>query len=222
VLHGDMGQNERDHAMRKFKEKKVNLMVCTDVAARGIDVTNLTHVFNFGLPQDNESYVHRIGRTGRAGLKGKAYLIIGAKSRFAIKRLEKHMNSTIEYAHLPKVKEIKRKIVEKELNAASQILEAIREKGDGFKLDDAYELFEERFKKLKKDELMKLMFTWKFNKTLRHYNNLSDIEGSPKEGGRTSKSSERSYNRNQKRNERRKKGRSQASGRKRQPTRRRR
>lgn len=187
VLNGDMGQAERDHSMRRFKDQKVRLMVCTDVAARGIDVNNLTHVINYGLPQDNESYVHRIGRTGRAGQLGKAYTIVGPRTSFAIKRIEKHINSKIEKSKLPKISELKKQIVEKEISGAKQILESIKSKGDNFKTDESFEVFSNLFDGLSQDELLKLMFTWKFNKVIRHYDNLSDIEHDEKDRPREMK-----------------------------------
>lgn len=176
VLNGDMGQLERDHAMNSFKKKKVNILVCTDVAARGIDVDSLTHVFNFGLPRDNESYVHRIGRTGRAGLTGHAYTIIGSGHEHSIKNLEKHIGTTIPKSKLPSVDDLKYKIVKKDVDHANQILEAIQRKGEDFRTEVGFDLFEENFKNLSKEELMKLMFVWKFNKDMRHLNNLADIE----------------------------------------------
>lgn len=176
VLNGDMGQAERDHAMKNFKDKKVNLLVCTDVAARGIDVDNLTHVFNFGVPRDNESYVHRIGRTGRAGTKGKAYTIVGPKSTFIMKGIEKHINKKIEQDKLPSVEKLKMNMVAKELSQAEQIFSAIQLKGDQFKTEEAFKLVEERFGDLSKEEILKLMFVWKFNRDMRHLNNLADIE----------------------------------------------
>ena len=185
ILNGDMKQGERDWAMRNFKEKKATLMVCTDVAARGIDVNNLTHVINYGLPQDNESYVHRIGRTGRAGLQGEAYTIISPSGMNGIRRLEKHTKQKIERAKLPSVIELKQKAVEKELESAKGIYEAITDKGDDFDVDPTFEVFAGQFEGLSKEQLMKLMFTWKFNKTLRNYANLGDIEvnGSEKSSG---------------------------------------
>lgn len=176
VLNGDMGQVERDHAMKSFRDKKVNIMVCTDVAARGIDINNLTHVFNFGLPRDNESYVHRIGRTGRAGVKGVAYTIVGPKAAFAINDIQKHINKKIILAKLPTVEELKQKVVEKEIVNATQILNAIQSKGDSFKTETSFDLFKNEYENLDKDDLLKLMFVWKFNKEMRRYNNLSDIE----------------------------------------------
>lgn len=184
VLNGDMGQVERDHAMNNFKKKKVNLLVCTDVAARGIDVDNLTHVFNYGVPRDNESYVHRIGRTGRAGTKGKAYTITSPKSAFLMKGIEKHINKKIVKENLPSVSKLKRNLVAKELDGASFIVDAIKNKGESFKLDESYELLQGRFDDLSKEELLKLMFVWKFNKEMRRYNNLADIESVMDDGGR--------------------------------------
>ena len=176
ILNGDMGQFERDLAMRNFKDKKVNLMVCTDVAARGIDVNNLTHVFNYGLPQDNESYVHRIGRTGRAGMKGKAYTIVGPRKAYAIRGIERHINRRIELDKLPSVDKLKMKLVDKELEQTKPLLEAMEVKGEDFKTDDSFELFAEKFSHLSQVELLKLMFTWKFNKSLRQYDSLPIIE----------------------------------------------
>ncbi len=186
VLNGDMGQFERDHAMKTFKDGKVNIMVCTDVAARGIDVNNLTHVFNFGLPRDNESYVHRIGRTGRAGMKGKAYTIVGPRSAFAIRDLEKHVNKKIELAKLPTVEDLKRQVVEGEIEGAKHILEAIKNKGADFKTEVSYELFANEFGDLDKEDLMRMVFVWKFNKAMRRYNNLADIEDTAKQGSKVS------------------------------------
>ncbi len=105
-LHGDMSQDQRELAMRSFKAKRIKLLVCTDVAARGIDVNDLTHVFNYGLPQDIESYVHRIGRTGRAGAKGIAYTIISPKDSRRIRLIEKHIKAPITQGLLPTPEEL--------------------------------------------------------------------------------------------------------------------
>jgi len=178
VLNGDMGQPERDLAMRNFKLKKSTLMVCTDVAARGIDISNLTHVFNYGLPRDNESYMHRIGRTARAGRKGIAYTILAPNSTYAIKNLENHTNQIIQEEKLPSIEILKRKLVEKEMDSALQILDAIKLKGSNFKTEDSFDIFQQKFGHLANDELLKVMFVWKFNKEMRRYNNLADIEES--------------------------------------------
>ncbi|MCO4755290.1 MAG: DEAD/DEAH box helicase [Bacteriovoracaceae bacterium] len=209
VLNGDMGQAERDHAMNNFKTKKVNLLVCTDVAARGIDVDNLTHVFNYGIPRDNESYVHRIGRTGRAGTKGKAFTITSPKSAYLMRGIERHINKKIPKDTLPTVSKLKRNLVAKELDGANFIVDAIKLKGDEFKLDESFDLVENRFDSLSKEELLKLMFVWKFNKEMRRYNNLSDIESVMDDGGKPKANQREKAGRNR----RAAKGRTERSGR---------
>lgn len=191
VLNGDMGQNERDHAMRNFRSRKVNIMVCTDVAARGIDVNSLTHVINLGLPQDNESYVHRIGRTGRAGMKGQALTIVGQSQAFIIKKIERHIKARIEKAKLPEVADLKKSLIQRELQATDQIISALHKKGEEFEVDPAFDLFKARLTDLGQEELLKLMFTWKFNKDLRHLDNLSDIEANEEERRRSDRGQRR-------------------------------
>jgi len=191
ILNGDMGQAEREHAMRNFKNKKVKLMVCTDVAARGIDVNNLTHVFNYGLPQDNESYVHRIGRTGRAGSKGLAYTLVSPKGVYVMRKIERHVNQKIELAKLPTVEDLKSKIVENEIIEAKRIAESIQERGEDFRVDKSFKLFTDSVGDLSKEELLKMIFTWKFNSMLRNYDRLADIESDADESGRGNKGSGR-------------------------------
>lgn len=176
VLNGDMGQAERDSMMNKFKSKKASILVCTDVAARGIDVSDLTHVFNYGLPQDQESYVHRIGRTGRHNSKGEAMTIIGPNMAFAIKSIEKHTKQKMTYAKLPTINELKATMVRNDIENSKHIIEAVKLKGDSFRTEVGFEEFLETFSDLPREELMKILFTWKFNKSMRRYNNLESIE----------------------------------------------
>jgi ATP-dependent RNA helicase DeaD len=176
ILHGDMVQADRTYAMNRFKAKKVNIMVCTDVAARGIDVNNLTHVFNYGLPQDNESYVHRIGRTGRAGMKGCAYTIVSPKSSFIIRKIERHINKQIDRAKLPTVDELKANVVKKGIDHLETVLEKISTRTNHMTKEEFFHVFSARYGKLNKDELLKLLFTLKFKDTFKHYNGLPDIE----------------------------------------------
>ncbi|WP_226665480.1 DEAD/DEAH box helicase [Metabacillus litoralis] len=95
-LHGDLTQSKREKAMKRFREAKIQFLVATDVAARGLDVEGVTHVFNYDIPQDVESYVHRIGRTGRAGGKGIAYTLVAPKDMDFLRMIEKGVNLTIE------------------------------------------------------------------------------------------------------------------------------
>ncbi|WP_096199575.1 DEAD/DEAH box helicase [Bacillus sp. FJAT-45350] len=95
-LHGDLPQSKRQKAMKRFREAKSQFLVATDVAARGLDVEGVTHVYNYDIPQDVESYVHRIGRTGRAGGDGVAYTLVAAKDVEFLRLIEKGINQNIE------------------------------------------------------------------------------------------------------------------------------
>ncbi|ADL51104.1 DEAD/DEAH box helicase [Clostridium cellulovorans] len=105
-MHGDMNQNQRMNTLKKFKESNLDFLVATDVAARGIDVENVTHVINYDLPQDAESYVHRIGRTGRANKEGKAYTLVTPREYIVLKQIEKTTKSKIKRNSVPTVDEI--------------------------------------------------------------------------------------------------------------------
>lgn len=106
ALHGDIVQSQREQIMKKFKKRKSTILVATDVAARGIDVNNLTHVVNYFLPQDPESYVHRIGRTGRAGKQGNAISLIGKREKSNLLFIEKIAKTKIKRAFLPNIDQL--------------------------------------------------------------------------------------------------------------------
>lgn len=95
-LHGDLSQAKRERVMQRFRDAKIQYLVATDVAARGLDVEGITHVFNYDIPQDPESYIHRIGRTGRAGGKGLAITFAAPKDRQALQQIEKTIEQKIE------------------------------------------------------------------------------------------------------------------------------
>jgi len=105
-LHGDLSQGQREKILNKFKKKMITVLVATDVAARGIDVHDLTHVINYALPQDPESYVHRIGRTGRAGKEGTAITFITPEEYRKLQYIKKSAKTDIRKARLPKVKDV--------------------------------------------------------------------------------------------------------------------
>ncbi len=106
AIHGDISQQQREKTLNRFKKQTVNILVATDVAARGIDVNNLTHVINYSLPQDPESYVHRIGRTGRAGQEGTAITFITPSEYRRLMFIQRIAKTEIKKAKLPKVKDI--------------------------------------------------------------------------------------------------------------------
>ncbi|HDK82126.1 MAG TPA: DEAD/DEAH box helicase, partial [Nitrospirae bacterium] len=106
ALHGDLSQDQREKILNKFKKRRINILVATDVAARGIDVQDLTHVINYALPQDPESYVHRIGRTGRAGKEGTAITFITPQEYKKLQYIQRSAKTDIRKAKLPRVKDV--------------------------------------------------------------------------------------------------------------------
>ncbi|MDH4027819.1 MAG: DEAD/DEAH box helicase, partial [Nitrospirota bacterium] len=106
ALHGDISQSQREKILHSFKKRRINILVATDVAARGIDVQDLTHVINYALPQDPEAYVHRIGRTGRAGKQGTAITFITPEEYRKLQYIKKTTKTDIRRARLPKVKDV--------------------------------------------------------------------------------------------------------------------
>ncbi len=126
ALHGDMSQGLRNAVIKKFKNKEFNILVATDVAARGIDVSDLTHVINYSLPNDQESYVHRIGRTGRAGKEGTAITFIGGKNELRhLKMLERKFKLTVMPLDVPSNKDIQKVYIKR----AFEYLQNLSNKG---------------------------------------------------------------------------------------------
>ena len=120
AIHGDISQAQRERTLNKFRKQRVNILIATDVAARGIDVNNLTHVINYSLPQDPESYVHRIGRTGRAGNEGTAITFITPSEYKQLMFIQRFAKTDIKKSSVPKVKDIinaKKKKIYDDLNA---------------------------------------------------------------------------------------------------------
>ncbi|MDI6402737.1 helicase-related protein, partial [Balneolaceae bacterium ANBcel3] len=106
VLHGDMSQAVRDKVMKKFRDSRIEILIATDVAARGLDIDDVDVVFNYDIPQDPEYYVHRVGRTGRAGKKGVAYTFATGKKVRNIRFLENKIKSRLEVIPLPSIKQV--------------------------------------------------------------------------------------------------------------------
>lgn len=110
-LHGDKDQRERERTLKLFKERRANILVCTDVASRGLDVEDLTHVINYSLPMDKESYVHRIGRTGRSGREGTAISLVAPTQMHLVRRLEQLTKTRFEVGIFPSGRDISLKKV---------------------------------------------------------------------------------------------------------------
>ncbi len=166
-LHGDLSQAQRDKAIETFKSRKANIMVCTDVAARGLDISEVTHVINMGLPRKHDSYVHRIGRTGRAGQTGKAINFIAPSEFRNLKMIERLTNQRMERFNLPNAKKTKSSRISYELEKMQGIRDAVEEKGEDFALDDSFSVFEEYFSNLSKQEVVKILFSHYYKKDLR-------------------------------------------------------
>lgn len=105
-LHGDLSQGAREAALDRFRRGFTNVLVATDVAARGLDIEGVSHVFNYDLPFDGEDYVHRIGRTGRAGATGTAISLVTNSELFRIRRVEKLTSQPMSLLKIPKEKDI--------------------------------------------------------------------------------------------------------------------
>jgi len=113
TLHGDKDQKEREHTMRQFRERRVTILICTDVASRGLDVKDVTHVINYSIPRELDNYVHRIGRTARSGKTGIAMSLVTPTHRYLIDRIEKMTKSRMEEGIIPTRKEIGMKRISK-------------------------------------------------------------------------------------------------------------
>jgi ATP-dependent RNA helicase DeaD len=149
ALHGDMSQGLRNAVIKKFKNKEFNILVATDVAARGIDVSDLTHVINYSLPNDHESYVHRIGRTGRAGKEGTAISFIGGKNELRhLKMLERKFKLNILPLDVPSTKDIQKVYIKR----AYDYLEGLASKGQEMPVE-----VKEAIQKYNKEELFSIV-----------------------------------------------------------------
>lgn len=123
-IHGDLSQAQRDRVMKKFRDGTIDLLIATDVAARGIDVSGVTHVYNFDVPQDSDSYVHRIGRTGRAGRNGLAITFVTPREVGLVRMIEQATKRSIKRLPVPTVAEVKKG---KQQLVMDQIVRAIEE-----------------------------------------------------------------------------------------------
>ena len=177
-LHGDLSQQQRDLTMQKFRQHTVQLLVATDVAARGLDVDDLTHVINYGLPDDIENYTHRSGRTGRAGKKGTSISIVHLREKFKIRNIEKEIGKKFEEGTIPSAEEICKKQLYKVMD---QIVKAdVDEEQIAPFMQDINRYFEY----VDKDDLIKKIVSLEFGKFLAYYADapeISDVKGKKEE-----------------------------------------
>ena len=173
ALHGDLSQAQRDFVMNKFRRRSLQLLVATDVAARGIDVNDLTHVINYNLPDDNETYVHRSGRTGRAGNHGLSYIIIHSREKSKLRRLESFIKKPIEYAKVPSGEDITKAQL---MTLVGRLQEAkFNEKQLAHYLPEIVEQLAD----LSKEELIERFVATEFERVLKDYKGAKDINIAP-------------------------------------------
>jgi len=172
ALHGDLSQVQREYAMHRFRLKNLQILVATDVAARGLDVDNLTHVINYNLPDDEEVYIHRSGRTGRAGKKGISVSICNTREKARIERIEKKLKAKFEYKTVPSGEEI----CEKQLFNVVTRMENI-----DINEEQIVDFLPVVFKKLEwmsKEDLITRFVSVEFNRFLTYYKDAEDINAS--------------------------------------------
>ena len=169
-LHGDLSQQQRDLTMQKFRQHTVQLLVATDVAARGLDVDDLTHVINYGLPDDIENYTHRSGRTGRAGKKGTSICIVHSREKFKIRNIEKEIGKEFEKGVIPSAEEICKKQLYKVMDQIEK--SDVDEEQIAPFMQDISRYFEY----IDKDDLIKKIVSLEFGKFLAYYADAPEIE----------------------------------------------
>ncbi len=187
-LHGDLSQQQRDLTMQKFRQHTVQLLVATDVAARGLDVDDLTHVINYGLPDDIENYTHRSGRTGRAGKKGTSLSIVHSREKHKIRNIEKEIGKQFEQGTIPSAEEICKKQLYKVMD---QIVKAdVDEEQIAPFMQDISRYFEY----IDKDDLIKKIVSLEFGKFLAYYADAPEIEPVSSSKDKRDKSSHKTQN----------------------------
>ncbi len=169
ALHGDLTQQQRDKVMARFREKSIQILIATDVAARGIDVVGITHVINYELPDDIEVYTHRSGRTGRAGRSGVAVSILTSKEIYRLRQIEKMGNIKFHKMDIPSGKDVCRKQF---FHFIDRMLEADISHGE-------YETYlptlREKFTAIDKEEILQRVAALEFDRFLKYYENAADL-----------------------------------------------
>ena len=187
-LHGDLSQQQRDLTMQKFRQHLTQLLVATDVAARGLDVDDLTHVINFGLPDDIENYTHRSGRTGRAGKKGTSISIVHSKEKHKIRNIEKEIGKKFVENEIPKAEEICKKQLYKVMD------EIVKTDVNDDEITPFMQDISRYFEYIDKDELIKKIVSREFGRFLTYYADAPEIEkpasGDSRKSGKSGKSGE--------------------------------
>jgi ATP-dependent RNA helicase DeaD len=178
ALHGDLNQAQRDRVMMKFRSKTVQILVATDVAARGIDVDNITHVIHMNMPDEMEFYTHRSGRTARAGRKGISIAMVTNRETGKLRQIEKTLKTTFVKIPVPTGQEVCQKQLLALMHKVHEV--KVNEKEISEFLPAVYEAL----KDLTKDELIKRFASIEFNRFLEYYRNAPDLNGDGKSSDR--------------------------------------
>ena len=168
AIHGDLSQNQRDIVMKQFRTRQIQMMVATDVAARGIDVDDITHVINYQLPDEIETYTHRSGRTGRAGKEGISMVIVSKSEARKIKQIEKIIQQKFQKKEIPSGMEI----CEKQL---MHLANNIKETEINHDIDVYLPQIDEALKDFSKEELIKKFFSVEFTRFYNYYQKAKDL-----------------------------------------------
>lgn len=176
-LHGDLSQAQRDLAMKKFRDHVTQLLVATDVAARGLDVDDLTHVINYGLPDDAAVYTHRSGRTGRANKTGVSVAIIHSREKGRLREIEKKIGKTFEYKKVPTPDHI----IEKQLYNLADRLERVEV--NEAEIEKYIPGVRKKLEWLSEEDLLKRVLSLEFNRLLQYYQDMPDIDLNAPEKG---------------------------------------
>jgi ATP-dependent RNA helicase DeaD len=169
ALHGDLSQSQREYVMNKFRNRNLKLLVATDVAARGLDVDDLTHIINYDLPDETEVYTHRSGRTGRAGKKGTSIVIANLKEKHKINQIEKQLNKKFSILPIP----AGRDICEKQLLYLIDRVEKVEI--DHLQVEAFLPQIYKKLEWMDRNELIQRFVSVEFNRFLDYYRNLPDI-----------------------------------------------
>ncbi|WP_289300579.1 DEAD/DEAH box helicase, partial [Duncaniella freteri] len=170
ALHGDLSQQQRDIVMKKFRDRVVTILVATDVAARGLDVSDLTHVINYGLPEDTAVYNHRSGRTGRAGKKGVSVAIIHSREKGRLREIERIIGKTFEHLEVPTPEHI----IEKQLYNLADRLEKVKVNEEG--IAKYLPGISRKLEWLSEEDLIKRVISMEFNRLLDYYKDAPKID----------------------------------------------
>ena len=184
-LHGDLSQAQRDYVMHKFRSKNLQILVATDVAARGLDVDDLTHIINYNFPDELQAYTHRSGRTGRAGKKGVSIAIMHKKEKHRIKQVENLIRKKFEYKKVPDGKEI----CEKQLFSMIDRMEKVDVAES--EIDPYLEVIYKKLDWLTKEQVIKQFVSLEFNRFLEYYKDSPDLNIDPGRKGKKERGRER-------------------------------